>query len=80
MVLASYKSDAEIEKLKDLVPHSDQMHKLIIDPSEKVDGTLKAANTLKELNKPDVCMVQSSTGVQSAEKMWDQVCEYYDKW
>ena len=41
-MLATYKTDEDIKRLYELIPHADKMQKLLIEAEDKIDSTLVA--------------------------------------
>lgn len=41
-MLATYKSDEDMKRLYEMIPHADKMQKLLIEAEGKVDSTLVA--------------------------------------
>ena len=61
MILATYKTDSDLQKLCESIPHSDKMHKIIILGEEKETALPGAKNALKDLNRPEAFFVKTET-------------------
>ncbi len=69
VILATYKSDADIVKLCSTIPHAEKMHKILILPEEKDTSLPGAKNALKALNRPEAFFVKTET----ASKDYSQI-------
>ena len=62
VILATYKSDAELKKLCSLIPHSERMHKIIILGEQTEVGMPGAKKALADLQKKEAFYVRQETG------------------
>lgn len=69
VLLFAYKTESDMQKMKGMIPHSGKMRKLIIEKEDEVDGSMRAANTLKELNKVPVHFVKKEGSASNQDQL-----------